>query len=95
MIFLIVGVNFDYHDPERGFDRSKVKGVVAKLVHLQDLTTTTALEVAAGGKLYQVLMLCPCSLAGHMQKADSEDTLAHVLHVCTVCDCQCILRFIS
>ena len=31
-----------------------MKGVVAKLVHLQDPTTTTALEVAAGGKLYQV-----------------------------------------
>lgn len=64
MISCIVGVNFEYHDPEQGFDRNKVKGVVAKLVHLQDLTTTTALEVAAGGKLYQVLMLCPCCLAG-------------------------------
>jgi len=47
-------VNFQYRDPERGFDRGKVKGVVAKLVHLQDPATTTALEVAAGGKLYQV-----------------------------------------
>lgn len=50
----VTGVNFQYRDPERGFDRGKVKGVVAKLVHLQDPTTTTALEVAAGGKLYQV-----------------------------------------
>ena len=33
-----------------------MKGVVAKLVHLQDPTTTTALEVAAGGKLYQVII---------------------------------------
>ena len=48
------GVNFQYRDPERGFDRGKVKGVVAKLVRLQDPATTTALEVAAGGKLYQV-----------------------------------------
>lgn len=47
-------MNFQYRDPERGFNRGKVKGVVAKLVHLQDPATTTALEVAAGGKLYQV-----------------------------------------
>ena len=53
----IVGVNFQFQDPERGFDRGKVKGVVAKLVHLQDPTTTTALEVAAGGKLYQVCLM--------------------------------------
>lgn len=33
-----------------------MKGVVAKLVHLRDPTTTTALEVAAGGKLYQVII---------------------------------------
>ena len=50
----VAGVNFQYRDPERGFDRGKVKGVVAKLVRLQDPATTTALEVAAGGKLYQV-----------------------------------------
>ncbi|KAL0051178.1 hypothetical protein WJX82_003135 [Trebouxia sp. C0006] len=52
----LAGVNFQYRDPERGFNRGKVKGVVAKLVHLQDPTTTTALEVAAGGKLYQVVV---------------------------------------
>lgn len=34
-----------------------MKGVVAKLVRLQDPATTTALEVAAGGKLYQVLLV--------------------------------------
>lgn len=53
-VHLGVGVRFDYQDPEQGFDRSKVKGVVAKLVRLQEPATTTALEVAAGGKLYQV-----------------------------------------
>ncbi|KAA6425080.1 MAG: structural maintenance of chromosomes 2 [Trebouxia sp. A1-2] len=52
----LAGVNFQYRDPERGFNRGKVKGVVAKLVHLQDPATTTALEVAAGGKLYQVVV---------------------------------------
>ncbi|KAK9829006.1 hypothetical protein WJX72_003368 [[Myrmecia] bisecta] len=49
-------MNFQYRDPERNFDRSKVKGVVATLVRIQDPTTTTALEVAAGGKLYQVVV---------------------------------------
>ena len=57
----VAGVNFQYRDPERGFNRGKVKGVVAKLVHLQDPTTTTALEVAAGGKLYQVGTTPPAS----------------------------------
>ncbi len=55
----VAGVNFQYRDPERGFNRGKVKGVVAKLVHLQDSATTTALEVAAGGKLYQVGTAAP------------------------------------
>lgn len=52
----LAAVNFDYKDPSRGFDRSKVKGVVAKLVRVQNPKTTTALEVAAGGKLYQVVV---------------------------------------
>ena len=47
-------LEFVYRDPERGFDRSRVKGVVAKLVRVADPATSTALEVAAGGKLYQV-----------------------------------------
>ena len=57
----VAGVNFQYRDPERGFNRGKVKGVLAKLVHLQDPATTTALEVAAGGKLYQVGTAAPSS----------------------------------
>eukprot|EP00976_Prorocentrum_cordatum_P112168 1195489-Prorocentrum_minimum.AAC.11 len=47
-------VRFDYRDPEKDFDRSRVKGVVAKLIRVQNPNTTTALEVLAGGKLYQV-----------------------------------------
>ncbi len=47
-------IDFRYSDPERGFDRSRVKGVVAKLTRVADPATATALEVAAGGKLYQV-----------------------------------------
>lgn len=41
-------------DPERGWDHNRVKGVVAKLVRVKDPTAATALEVAAGGRLYQV-----------------------------------------
>ena len=48
------GVDFSFKDPERGFDRARVKGVVARLVRVKDAAATTALEVAAGGKLYQV-----------------------------------------
>lgn len=48
------GMDFQYKDPDRGFNRAAVKGVVAKLVRVKDPSTTTALEVAAGGKLYQV-----------------------------------------
>jgi structural maintenance of chromosome 2 len=49
-------LNFEYKDPEKGFDRSKVKGLVAKLVTVTDPKNSTALEVAAGGKLYQVVV---------------------------------------
>jgi structural maintenance of chromosome 2 len=52
----LAAVEFQYHDPERGFDRSRVKGVVAKLVQIQDPKAATALEVVAGGKLYQVIV---------------------------------------
>lgn len=51
---LPAAVDFRYSDPERGFDRSRVKGVVAKLTRVADPATSTALEVVAGGKLYQV-----------------------------------------
>jgi len=47
-------IDFRYSAPERGFDRSRVKGVVANLTRVADPATATALEVAAGGKLYQV-----------------------------------------
>jgi structural maintenance of chromosome 2 len=47
---------FRYSDPVRGFDRSKVKGIVAKLIQVKKATHATALEVVAGGKLYQVVV---------------------------------------
>lgn len=52
----LANVDFRYVDPEKGFDRSRVKGVVARLVRVKDPNTTTALEVAAGGKLYNVVV---------------------------------------
>lgn len=47
-------LNFEYKDPTKNFDRSRVKGLVAKLVQVKDPAHSTALEVAAGGRLYQV-----------------------------------------
>lgn len=44
-------VQFDYQSPSAGFDRSKVKGPVIKLVRVKDVATATALEITAGGKV--------------------------------------------
>jgi structural maintenance of chromosome 2 len=49
-------LSFEYTDPVRGFDRTKVKGVVAKLVNVPLKENSTALEVVAGGKLFQVVV---------------------------------------
>ena len=40
----------------RGFDPASVKGLVARLIKLHDPQTSTALEVAAGGRLFQVVV---------------------------------------
>jgi structural maintenance of chromosome 2 len=47
---------FQYSDPSPDFDRSQVKGLVAELIELpsKNVKYTTALEVTAGGKLYNV-----------------------------------------
>ncbi|KAH7404318.1 hypothetical protein KP509_15G020500 [Ceratopteris richardii] len=49
-------INFQYSDPVKNFERNKVKGVVARLLHVKDVSAVTALEVAAGGKLYNVVV---------------------------------------
>ncbi|CAN0291655.1 unnamed protein product, partial [Discosporangium mesarthrocarpum] len=49
-------LSFEYSNPERGFDRSRVKGFIARLVQVPNPAHATALEVAAGGKLYQVVV---------------------------------------
>lgn len=43
-------------DPERGWDRSKVKGLLANLITVSDVTYSTALEVVAGGRLYNIVV---------------------------------------
>ncbi|OIW07987.1 hypothetical protein TanjilG_20088 [Lupinus angustifolius] len=52
----LANVDFTYRDPVKNFDRSKVKGVVAKLIKVKDPSTMTALEVTAGGKLFNVVV---------------------------------------
>jgi len=47
---------FSYSDPVRGFDRSKVKGLVARLINVKKSEYSMALEVVAGGKLYNVIV---------------------------------------
>ncbi|XP_053685055.1 structural maintenance of chromosomes protein 2 [Sabethes cyaneus] len=47
---------FQYRDPEPNFDRSTVKGMVAKLVSLRDRKYALALGTAAGGSLYSVVV---------------------------------------
>ena len=47
---------FDYASPSKNFDRSKVKGLVAKMVKVKDEQASTALEIAAGGRLYNVIV---------------------------------------
>lgn len=52
----LANVEFTYRDPERNFDRSRVKGVVAKVFKVKDSSTVVALEVAAGGKLFNIVV---------------------------------------
>jgi structural maintenance of chromosome 2 len=51
----LVHFNFDYEAP-RSFDRSKVKGLVAKLIELKSTDHATAIEITAGGRLYNVVV---------------------------------------
>jgi structural maintenance of chromosome 2 len=54
----VANLDFTYSDPHPGFDRSKVKGLVAQLFTLdKDKTQAgTALEICAGGRLYNVVV---------------------------------------
>ncbi|KAL1394644.1 hypothetical protein pipiens_011800 [Culex pipiens pipiens] len=47
---------FQYRDPEPNFDRSSVKGMVAKLISVRDRKYALGLGTAAGGSLYSVVV---------------------------------------
>lgn len=40
----------------KGFDRRKVRGPVARLLQVKDLSTARALEVVAGSRLYHIVV---------------------------------------
>lgn len=54
----VANIDFNYSDPVPNFDRSKVKGLVAQLFTLDKQYTQagTALEICAGGRLYNVVV---------------------------------------
>ncbi|KAI9302946.1 RecF/RecN/SMC [Cunninghamella echinulata] len=54
----LTNLDFQYSDPTSNFDRSKVKGLVAELITLDEkhYNASTALEICAGGRLYNVVV---------------------------------------
>jgi structural maintenance of chromosome 2 len=54
----VANIDFTYSDPAPNFDRSRVKGLVAQLFTLDKEHTRagTALEICAGGRLYNVVV---------------------------------------
>ena len=44
-------LDIQYNDPERNFDRRKVKGVLANLIKPRDSKYNAALDTAIGGKV--------------------------------------------
>lgn len=51
-------LDFSYSNPTPDFDRRKVKGLVANLITISEnqFSKATALEIAAGGRLYNVVV---------------------------------------
>lgn len=49
-------LRFAYRDPEKNWNRSCVKGLVASLISVKDTSATTALELVAGDRLYNVVV---------------------------------------
>mmetsp|Transcript_6733 Transcript_6733/g.15727 ORF Transcript_6733/g.15727 Transcript_6733/m.15727 type:complete len:1178 (-) Transcript_6733:176-3709(-) len=52
----VSNLEVEYTAPRPGFDRRKVKGIVASLMRLKEAGNATALEVACGAKLYQLVV---------------------------------------
>lgn len=49
-------LRFAYRDPEKNWNRNCVKGLVASLISVKDTSATTALELVAGDRLYNVVV---------------------------------------
>ncbi|KAG8508552.1 Structural maintenance of chromosomes protein 2 [Galemys pyrenaicus] len=49
-------LRFAYRDPEKNWNRNCVKGLVASLISVKDTSATTALELVAGERLYNVVV---------------------------------------
>lgn len=49
-------LRFAYRDPEKNWNRNCVKGLVASLISVKDSSATTALELVAGDRLYNVVV---------------------------------------
>uniref|UniRef100_A0A8C6XIV8 SMC hinge domain-containing protein n=1 Tax=Naja naja TaxID=35670 RepID=A0A8C6XIV8_NAJNA len=49
-------LRFEYRNPETSWNPDRVKGLVASLITVKDVSTATALEVVAGGRLYNVVV---------------------------------------
>ncbi|XP_077917663.1 structural maintenance of chromosomes protein 2 isoform X2 [Halichoerus grypus] len=49
-------IQFAYRDPEKNWNRNCVKGLVASLISVKDTSATTALELVAGERLYNVIV---------------------------------------
>ena len=67
-------LQFEYSDPERGFDRHRVKGLVANLFHVPDRKHCLALEVAAG----------TCILYNVQSILFDTCTVVYILGACTL-----------
>ncbi|GFT25760.1 structural maintenance of chromosomes protein 2 [Nephila pilipes] len=49
-------LSFDYVDPVKNFDRSKVRGAVCLQMEIKDPKEALALDVASSGKLYNIIV---------------------------------------
>ncbi|XP_010841824.1 PREDICTED: structural maintenance of chromosomes protein 2 [Bison bison bison] len=49
-------LRFAYRDPEKNWNRNCVKGLVASLISVKNSSATTALELVAGDRLYNVVV---------------------------------------
>ena len=74
IIFRFPNLKFEYKDPEKNFDRSKVSGLVCKLFNVKDPIHSTALEVTAGGKVS-----CKFQYIFNLVDYDQLETLPYLL----------------